>query len=229
MRGNISVYPRVYGGTRRYSLLQMRISQERSIPACTGEPNSASSMEVYSLEGLSPRVRGNLAPECLRTRSVRYGKGLSPRVRGNRRRELSWCIREGLSPRVRGNLTAPAARGRDGLRSIPACTGEPRYTIDRGVSMRDTGEPPLDRFPAGLSPRVRGNRHTRRAYARYPEQGSIPACTGEPSRSGNRGCPVLGGSIPACTGEPRVPNDCRHRAYRGLSPRVRGNHRFLSP
>ena len=111
------VYPRVYGGTtvtRRqwkdsYGLsprvrgnqppIQRSKHVGRSIPACTGEPNSATSKtgsnRVY------PRVYGGT-------------------VDGEERH----TDHSGLSPRVRGNLGPDVARGH-GPGSIPACTGEP--------------------------------------------------------------------------------------------------------
>ena len=70
----------------------------------------------------------------------------------------------------------------------------------------------------GLSPRARGNRSSmhRRFYCR----GSIPACTGEPSRAAARSSPV---SV-----YPRVHGGTNHPLHRpspmgGLSPRARGN------
>ncbi len=131
-----------------------------SIPACAGEPackrRSARRRRVYprvcggttplSLamvgdEGLSPRVRGNLAmrrsatapsgsiPACAgepQLHKVGHGvRWVYPRVCGGTANLLLKVAGGlGLSPRVRGNLSAfhlPAqARG-----SIPACAGEP--------------------------------------------------------------------------------------------------------
>ena len=72
------------------------------------------------------------------------------------------------------------------MRSIPACTGEPgnsMITLYHGtVYPRVYGgtDFALLDMPAvpGLSPRVRGNRHS--LWHRREKSGSIPACTGEP-------------------------------------------------
>ena len=72
----------------------------------------------------------------------------------------------------------------------------------------------------GLSPRVRGNPHSRRQHRR--RRGSIPACAGEPavrcaSGNGPRVYPrVCGGTIVTAVAG---------RTIEGLSPRVRGNRR----
>ena len=116
-RGIATVYPRVYGGTNIYETITRFVRglsprvrgnprqalnglvRERSIPACTGEPEGQaiphSRVEVY------PRVYG--------------GTGW--------RRCCVRCL-AGLSPRVRGNPLYSTA-DRAGCRSIPACTGEP--------------------------------------------------------------------------------------------------------
>ena len=71
----------------------------------------------------------------------------------------------------------------------------------------------------GLSPRVRGNRHS--SKARRSTTGTIPACAGEPplamyAPDRYRDYPrVCGGTVP--------PADDRQHDM-GLSPRVRGNH-----
>ena len=112
------VYPRVYGGTaddaysyRALGGLSPRVrgnplrpdrprSAARSIPACTGEPRSAT----------------------VRT----AGASVYPRVYGGTRCALRFAHSGGgLSPRVRGNLIWRVERGGD-AGSIPACTGEPR-------------------------------------------------------------------------------------------------------
>ena len=113
-----TVYPRVCGGTAagddRHPLghgLSPRVRGNpsplpaclvalRSIPACAGEPGLSDA--VVSLPEVYPRVCGG-TPRTSTTASVRLG----------------------LSPRVRGNpVSAPV--GSTGLRSIPACAGEPR-------------------------------------------------------------------------------------------------------
>ena len=92
-------------------------------------------------DGLSPRVRGNplpqrRAPEYLRSipacageprRSKHHALHLwvYPRVcGGTRRRPRRPPVCRGLSPRVRGNHSAASDR-MGGIRSIPACAGEP--------------------------------------------------------------------------------------------------------
>ncbi len=126
---------------------------------------------------------------------------------------------------MRGNLREkarmPAPCG-----SIPACAGEPesgdqgRYAeevyprVCGGTRERRSG--PLCR--GGLSPRVRGNRHS--SGMRWPVSRSIPACAGEPrgGRAVRRDDQVY----------PRVCGGTRWASsfccvYDGLSPRVRGN------
>ena len=172
-----------------------------SIPACTGEPRDsveyAEVVPVYprvyggtshpcevlaSRDGLSPRVRGNLAqvdhlnfiqrsyPACTGEPTCRgddlgVARGLSPRVRGTMPGLGRPHLVTGLSPRVRGNpevfCGVVAERG-----SIPACTGEPYFSLYSFIL-------------ASVYPRVYGgpvsmvtNRNLTSVY---------PACTGEPS------------------------------------------------
>ncbi len=172
------VYPRVCGGT--------------SPPAGS----------TFASKGLSPRVRGNplLYPvEALPHRSIPACAGepetscvqqgllqVYPRVCGG----TNWVpigapVLRGLSPRVRGNPPYLAVEvRRDG--SIPACAGEPcrpRAPPPRaGVYPRVCGGTSFTcTTPAegtGLSPRVRGNPRT--AKVATGNDGSIPACAGEP-------------------------------------------------
>ena len=155
------VYPRVYGGTKilldyakRGGGLSPRVRGNLgirghgcpscgSIPACTGEPVERS--QTRPLGRVYPRVYGGTSIE-----------------------ERTALESEGLSPRVRGNLL-PRDRRRLRMRSIPACTGEPKF--HDLLLMR----PPC---ATGLSPRVRGNHYQRRRGSRKVR--SIPACTGEP-------------------------------------------------
>ena len=213
------VYPRVCGGTWG------------TTPA------------AWANEGLSPRVRGNLAtgfagavavgsiPACAgepspRTPPPAYHM-VYPRVCGG-----TWPTRGevldgvGLSPRVRGNRGI--GRGQAVFaRSIPACAGEPRmravYADDAEVYPRVCGgtEVIFGRRDAalGLSPRVRGNPGERRAGLQG--QRSIPACAGEPGAFDTilallEVYPrVCGGTRRKVVSSPPLP---------GLSPRVRGNH-----
>ena len=237
------------------------VGRERSIPACAGEPprtqlqcwpkrvyprvcggTACLKLNIQTLSGLSPRVRGNhprrpplrpaarSIPACAGEPDDRNdgddGREVYPRVCGG---TVSWQGpgngNVGLSPRVRGNHsrshTAPARR-----RSIPACAGEPSpqrisltcFTVYPRVCggtkclMRPTA------FGIGLSPRVRGNRSPELVLRVIRR--SIPACAGEP---GTPTCPAAGSKV-----YPRVCGGTRQRAddgaaAEGLSPRVRGN------
>ena len=213
------VYPRACGGTRVLD------------PAPT------------AVEGLSPRVRGNHVADGQRhdpagSIPARAGEPLLlarptakrrvyPRACGgtasspNRRTASA-----GLSPRVRGN-PAPAVAVLLGNGSIPARAGEPRKrwrgTFPCRVYPRACGgtaiEKALHEVVAGLSPRVRGNRH--HAGCGVRQSGSIPARAGEPCRAGGR----IGAArvYPrACGGTGLTLAGSVRQA--GLSPRVRGNH-----
>ena len=131
-----------------------------------------------------------------------------------------------LSPRARG-IHAVWGLAEDCPGSIPACAGEPNSgsPIYLPISVYPrvcggTGAPiRYGRCSAGLSPRVRGNLDWIESLA--CEEGSIPACAGEPpcarrGRSGRRVYPrVCGGTLLWLL--PWLPEW-------GLSPRVRGNH-----
>ena len=174
------VYPRVCGGTpltgmllRQSPGLSPRVRGnpramrgvgrlDGSIPACAGEPRWLSL--VMSATVVYPRVCGG-TPDA--------GRGGS--------------VSEGLSPRVRGNRL-PAGFGPAGVRSIPACAGEPNPEISiqpgPGVYPRVCGGTALassgGQLGQGLSPRVRGNPPT--LSAPLTPGRSIPACAGEPPR-----------------------------------------------
>ena len=155
--GSAGLSPRVRGNLGRHS---QSPPSARSIPACAGEPcrpgGSAGHTRVY------PRVCGGTAARC-RARSNWYG--LSPRVRGNPEK------------RIMGTLA---------VRSIPACAGEPAVHIQRQpdgevyprVCGGTTRGLAMTRPPGGLSPRVRGNPF--RVSLVAADDGSIPACAGEP-------------------------------------------------
>ena len=136
------------------------VRPEGSIPACAGEPQAASvaagNAAVYprvcggtsdfptpleALEGLSPRVRGNLTstdsakltgrsiPACAGEPSAGLDSGeqlaVYPRVCGGTRAAALLLLQAaGLSPRVRGNPVNSLAHAA-GVGSIPACAGEP--------------------------------------------------------------------------------------------------------
>ena len=192
--------PRVRGNLSSHEWLP---SSGRSIPACAGEPitelSSPIKRQVYprvcggtlsarmrdvQIDGLSPRVRGNLSGpgrqrQCRRSIPACAGEpragqpnhanhGVYPRVCGGtgHPHRIS-APAEGLSPRVRGNHTH---QNNDALpsRSIPACAGEPAENRCapglRKVYPRVCGGTRCRKFRtqhgAGLSPRVRGNRDT---------------------------------------------------------------------
>ena len=212
------VYPRVCGGTvghpdahragpglsprvRGNPRWRNRVSiEERSIPACAGEPGSSgapcSPCRVY------PRVCGGTPNHTLLQQAP-----------------------AGLSPRVRGNPVCVESLVRY-LGSIPACAGEPGggegQAGPHGVYPRVCGGTVVggktEAVKWGLSPRVRGNPGGGGDEA--PRLRSIPACAGEPApccspvprpRVYPRVCggtpaadpprPVAEGSIPACAGE----------------------------
>ena len=195
-RGGLS--PRVRGNPASDAA---RRGASWSIPACAGEPCSCwpcwASRRVYprvcggttispapriTLEGLSPRVRGNRAerrqpphpersiPACAGEPAFPHFQNAAdevyPRVCGGTislTPRLAHC--HGLSPRVRGNYLQARPRQRGG-RSIPACAGEPTRPARRPrpgrVYPRVCGGTEVT-YRAyvtayGLSPRVRGNR-----------------------------------------------------------------------
>ena len=194
-------------------------------------------------QGLSPRVRGNLevgVPVGRERGSIPAGAGepfIRPRSSPDQRVYPRGCggtaspaqrglIEEGLSPRVRGNpVGVLRVELRDG--SIPAGAGEPGAVCpprqNPKVYPRGCGGTrewrDMRRRTEGLSPRVRGNPHSRsnRALTR----GSIPAGAGEPAIPGVR--EFLERVYPrGCGGTPAAWRGWSRPA--GLSPRVRGNH-----
>ena len=117
----------------------------------------------------------------------------------------------------------------DAGRSIPACAGEPTRPFPtmppRPVYPRVCGGTCGGQLAhggrSGLSPRVRGNRPS--PTPTTPMPGSIPACAGEPSGF------LPGGAADrvyprVCGGTTGIGTTCTARG--GLSPRVRGNHRW---
>ena len=153
----------------------------RVYPRACGETMRSTVVPVGD-EGLSPRVRGNLAKhldELLPPGSIpaRAGKprkaprrtapsGVYPRACGETCHSSPFSARSpGLSPRVRGNLRVDVA-DEPAEGSIPARAGKPHPRCpaprQHGVYPRACGETPFDlavaRTTTGLSPRVRGNR-----------------------------------------------------------------------
>ena len=175
-------------------------SRAGSIPACAGEPWSAS------------------GPTCVCR--------VYPRVCGGTSSPSSTQpVMTGLSPRVRGNLSIPMGNGNGGG-SIPACAGEPS-AVSRGIMAlrvypRVCGGTRQSMLPStaagGLSPRVRGNHQLR--FSGAGNEGSIPACAGEPDCGlcGHRSQSVY----PRVCGGTREPRGVAMFDI-GLSPRVRGN------
>ena len=121
--GHGAVYPRVCGGTRSINQVEA------------------------ALQGLSPRVRGNLkhdggkiigqgsipacAGEPLFFRRSLCLTGVYPRVCGGTIGGLYECqLYWGLSPRVRGNRNR-SDRCRPSRGSIPACAGEPPLEVEQ--------------------------------------------------------------------------------------------------
>ena len=146
-------------GNRTPSLFLL--SWSWSIPASAGEPQLVSVMQFQI--GVYPRECGGThATEV----AIAAGIGLSPRVRGNR---LAFM------------LVGPPEG------SIPASAGEPRtthtetfrcavYPRECGGTTQTVGDVAR---PAGLSPRVRGNRVGGPSTCRSNR--SIPASAGEPA------------------------------------------------
>ena len=238
------VYPRVGGGTNAPVLVlppiyglsprgrgnpePNRVAEKvhGSIPAWAGEPSvmpvTKRAPRVY------PRVGGGTSVQCSR---LHCSLGLSPRGRGNRIAGESHEQYGRSIPAWAGNpTTRNAARRTSG--SIPAWAGEPV----KG-SMPDVAPSVYPRVGGGtasliysmvasigLSPRGRGN--LRSISSRSSVGRSIPAWAGEPCQGENDArqksvYPRVGG------GTARTP--WRMRLTSGLSPRGRGNHRFLIP
>ena len=194
----------------------------RSIPACTGKP--ARRARASTEPGVYPRMYGEPPFDVLR---FPFQVGLSPHVRGTVWRTCSPTGTSGLSPHVRGNLFGAPGAGKS-LGSIPACTGKPatslRVSMPAAVYPRMYGETNVGRAPCiaagGLSPHVRGNQEILHRHG--DANGSIPACTGKPSRS----CParIAARVYPRMYGETSIAM-LQANGPRGLSPHVRGNPR----
>ena len=152
-------------------------------------------------------------------------QGLSPRLRGNPNQTAG-------IPQVLGSIPALAGEPAYGLcepwpgGSIPALAGEPKGRQHSlaiyEVYPRACGGTSLQRLSllhdSGLSPRLRGNRHTQGLTD--PDDRSIPALAGEPQG---------GPPVAQCTAVyPRACGGTQINLFRavtryGLSPRLRGN------
>ena len=140
-----------------------------------------------------------------------------------------FVVRQGLSPHVRGN-PRNAVLQTSLVGSIPACTGKPpsecRGCWQERVYPRMYGETEEDDEildpTAGLSPHVRGN--LIELLEPFVRKRSIPACTGKPP--GRRRRSRWRWVYPRMYGE-TLHDGRRVLRVAGLSPHVRGNHRFL--
>ena len=140
--------------------LIVRVLFARSIPACAGEP--AATRLVRSVMAVYPRLCGGTGSISIRR-----------------------TTRNGLSPLVRGNHNLLGLK-RFGIRSIPACAGEPWSFLPPVGGVEVYPRLCGGTFRAlrlglrfrGLSPLVRGNL----AFAGFALTftRSIPACAGEP-------------------------------------------------
>ena len=224
MRRHTRAYPRAGGGTRH-------------------APTSLSSMS-----GLSPRRRGNHAPErrCgdrmgpipaqageppASTRLSLFTRAYPRAGGGTTERYVRRLVREGLSPRRRGNRLSTASRI-SSIGPIPAQAGEPSPVSGtrsaRRAYPRAGGGTKAVRQGAiavsGLSPRRRGNQSG--SAGCYRGFGPIPAQAGEPAPGPGTGTrirayPRAGGGTWSASG----PSSCAA----GLSPRRRGNPRISAP
>ena len=256
--------PRVRGN-QKYT--EDEIDLLRSIPARAGEPaavaprlqpsgvypracggTEAIDEDHADVEGLSPRVRGNLNAPCrvfrrLGSIPARAGepyhenhstlpRRVYPRACGGTRgRESSFRHRKGLSPRVRGNHS-PGETGATSGGSIPARAGEPipsRFSMtSKGVYPRACGgtlTAELNAVVMPVYPRACGGTLASRRAA-GTDLGLSPRVRGNLRH--RLDCSHISGSIPARAGEP-VGKD-RVNPSPGVYPRACGgtsNDAFL--
>ena len=201
------VYPRVCGepliGSPAVSLLGV-------YPRVCGLSFSACAASTSAL-GLSPRVRGNhRACGAWRCRS-----GSIPACAGEPGVDLQTIgvatSPAGVYPRVCGGTFSACAASTSALGLSPACAGEPSSVWSMAVSERVYPRVcggtwcrvfPESVAPRRVYPRVCGGTAGERYWNRIRQNGSIPACAGEPeiTQLSPRGTTIS-----------------------GLSPRVRGN------
>ncbi len=213
----------------------------RSIPALTGKPAAGvvgqrlpgvypraygetgeHRFALVGSQGLSPRLRGNLAG---RHEHVAYG-GSIPALTGKPSSRRRGRRSEGVYPRAYGETNPPPPPPWAEKGSIPALTGKPRSSSRTvrscGVYPRAYGETPRGTHtsPAcpGLSPRLRGNQVLDALLASCYR--SIPALTGKPAGSTSRQRSQK--VYPRAYGE-TTPGTASSLNRSGLSPRLRGN------
>ena len=191
-----------------------------SIPAHTGEPPLH--LHHSHCTGSIPAHTG----EPSWSRIVKRASGVYPRTYGGTVPAQPGAFsREGLSPHIRGNLHQ-FGRVLSRYRSIPAHTGEPGWGHFRvgffTVYPRTYGGTGIHPDPStthlGLSPHIRGNHCLQ--FSGLDRDGSIPAHTGEPIRTGRRFYqptvyPRTYGGTEAASWAIRI--------VKGLSPHIRGN------
>ena len=191
-----------------------------SIPARAGEPRCAAAASAPS--GVYPRACGGTVRADVQIFPV---QGLSPRVRGNRATLRCRNLASGSIPARAGEPRIRRRAAGKGPVYPRACGGTTSVsdaaTCKCGLSPRVRGTTPgsvAGNCCPGLSPRVRGN-HSGRSASQFPI-GSIPARAGEPIPNEGQGQrPAV---YPRACGGTGV----RRRIARvksGLSPRVRGN------
>src|SRR5690554_2469477 len=172
-------YPRVCGGT--YTIFWQVLLDRGLSPRLRGNPRRFTPGAGFI--GTIPASAGEPGTDRPRPHWSRD----YPRVCGGTDscRDLRTSQR-GLSPRLRGNRLARVARGAD-LKTIPASAGEPASTGEPHHAEQDyprvCGGTRLPgacaSWPAGLSPRLRGNQ--RELLEVGDGGGTIPASAGEPA------------------------------------------------
>ena len=171
-----------------------------SIPARAGEPGRTS--HPLPPQPVYPRACGGTLDTRLHSHRQR---GLSPRVRGNRGNQV---CQDGIP----GSIPARAGEPPCGPTVAGSCKVYPRACGGTQSALIHRG------YELGLSPRVRGNRHSWSTTAMLNR--SIPARAGEPPPTHSRA-----GSLrvyPRACGGTGMTTDHWGSQW-GLSPRVRGN------
>ena len=167
-----------------------------------------------SVEGLSPRLRGNPIRATAMVLETSLA-GLSPRLRGNQLNldAVGRRRRTGLSPRLRGNPVI-VRQVAVGDRSIPAPAGEPR------MSCRSTTRCRV--YPRACGGTLRGRRRSGQRAAR-----SIPAPAGEPGLQPWSQWASLEVYPRACGGTTNLVAVQRRRSVSWVYPRACGGTAWL--